>query len=169
MAMLYGHLARGTWKDAREANIIDGGAHFYNRYQCKDGEWIAVGAIEPKFYAALRRLAELEDPAFDAHMDAARWPALKKKLAAIFKARTRDEWCALLEGSEACVAPVLSMTEAPRHPHNAARKTFADVDGVLQPAPAPRFSRSRVRARSKPTDAGEGAEAALRDWGVERA
>jgi alpha-methylacyl-CoA racemase len=162
MAMLYGHLARGTWKDKRAANIIDGGAHFYSVYQCKDGKWLAVGAIEPQFYAELRRLAGLEDEDFDAQMDQARWPALKKKLATVFKTRTRDEWCAVLEGSEACVAPVLSMTEAPAHPHNAARGTFVEVDGVIQPAPAPRFSKTPGAVRRGASEAGD---EALEAWG----
>jgi alpha-methylacyl-CoA racemase len=166
MAMLYGHLARGTWKDKRARNIIDGGAHFYNVYACKDGKFIAVGAIEPQFYAELRRVADLGDADFDAQMDQKQWPALKQKLAGVFKTRTRDEWCALFEGSEACVAPVLSMTEAPEHPHNVARGAFVEVDGVTQPAPTPRFSATPAAPPGAPADAAESEQETLRDWGL---
>jgi alpha-methylacyl-CoA racemase len=169
MGMLYGHLARGTWADARGVNIIDGGSHFYNVYPCKDGQWIALGPIEPQFYAAFRKLAGIEDPAFDAQMDFSAWPVLKAKLAAVMKTKTRAEWCALLEGTDACAAPVLSMADAPEHPHNVARQAFVEVDGVTQPAPAPRFSLTPGVVQGSAEKAHELGEEALRDWGVERA
>ena len=123
--------------------MLDGGAHFYDTYACADGKYVAVGAIEPQFYALLReRCGIADDPAFDAQMDAARWPLLTLRMADLFRTRTRDEWCVLLEGSDACFAPVLDWDEAPTHPHNVARGTFIDVAGVVQPAPAPRFSRT---------------------------
>lgn len=132
--------AQGLWQDRRGVNMLDSGAHFYDSYETADGKFIAVGAIEPQFYRLLRDAAGMDAPAFDAQFDAAAWPDLKQRVAAIFATRTRDEWCRLLEHSDACVAPVLSMAEAPRHPHNVARGTFATVNGVIQPVPAPRFS-----------------------------
>jgi len=164
-AMMYGLKAGGRWSNQRGENLIDGGAHFYDTYACADGRYVAIGAIEPQFYALLReRCGIADDPAFDAQMDAARWPLLKLRLADVFRTRTRDEWCALLEGSDACFAPVLDWDEAPAHPHNVARGTFVEVDGVVQPAPAPRFSRSVPPALSgEPRE--EGA-ALLRRWGA---
>lgn len=164
-AMMYGLKAAGRWSNQRGENLLDGGAHFYDTYACADGRYVAIGAIEPQFYALLReRCGIADDPAFDAPMDAARWPLLKLRLADVFRTRTRDEWCALLEGSDACFAPVLDWDEAPAHPHNAARGTFVEVDGVVQPAPAPRFSRSAPPALSgEPRE--EGA-ALLRRWGA---
>ncbi|MEZ5727090.1 MAG: CaiB/BaiF CoA-transferase family protein [Burkholderiaceae bacterium] len=132
--------AAGLWSGERGTNMGDGGAHFYDVYECADGRYISVGAIEAPFYQALRRLCGLDDAAFDAQWDAARWPGLKDRVAAVFRRKTRDEWCSLLEGSDACFAPVLDLDEAPRHPHNVARATFAEVGGVMQPAPAPKFS-----------------------------
>lgn len=167
MGMLYGHLARGTWHDRRGVNIIDGGSHFYNCYQCSDGHWIALGAIEPQFYEELRRRAELEDPAFDRQLAQADWPALKDRLSAIIATRSRNEWAALLEGTDACFAPVMSMEEAPLHPHNIAREAFVVVDDVTQPAPSPRFSRTPGLIQSPPVKAGAGGEEAAREWGVE--
>jgi alpha-methylacyl-CoA racemase len=166
MALLYGHLARGTWRDERESNIIDGAAHFYNVYQCADGEWIAVAAIEPQFYRELLRRTAIEDPDFDGQLDAARWPALKGKLAALMRTRTRAQWCEALEGSEACFAPVVSMREAHTHPHNVARQSFTQVDGLEQPAVAPRFSRTPGRVQGGAVAAGAQQKSALRDWGV---
>jgi alpha-methylacyl-CoA racemase len=134
--------AIGRWKDGRESNLLDGGAHFYGTYRCKDGEFISVGSIEPQFYAELRRLAGLDDAVYDGQMEAKNWPALKAKMAEVFMTKTRAEWCAIMEGTDVCFAPVLSLAEAPNHPHMAERKIFLDVDGVVQPAPAPRFSRT---------------------------
>ena len=134
-------LAAGTMTDNRGENLIDGGAHFYDSYECADGTWIAIGSIEPQFYALLRQhLGLLGDAAFDDQDNRAHWPALKKRIAAIFLTRTRADWCALLEGTDVCFAPVLSLAEAPQHPHNVARRTFLEVGGATQPAPAPRYS-----------------------------
>jgi alpha-methylacyl-CoA racemase len=166
MGLLYGHLARGTWRDSRGANIIDGGSHFYNVYVCSDGNWIALGAIEPAFYKTLVAKAGLDPAIFVPQLDQAAWPAQREQLAAVFAQRTRDEWCALLEDAECCFSPVMSMQEAPGHPHNVARGAFVEVQGVVQPAPAPRFSRTPGAIRGAPVGAGEGGEAALSDWGV---
>ena len=142
-AMMYGMKAAGEWRTERQANLLDGGAPFYDTYACADGKFVAIGAIEPQFYALLRERCGLaDDPAFDAQLDRQAWPRLKERLAEVFRSRSRDEWCLLLEGSDACFAPVLDWDEAPTHPHNVARETFAVIDGFVQPAPAPRFSRT---------------------------
>lgn len=142
MAAQYGLMAKGFWKDARESNFLDGAAHFYGTYECQDGKHVAVGAIEPQFYRQLLALCGIADPQFQQQLDQAQWPALRAKLAAVFRTRTRAQWCEVLEGTDACFAPVLSMREAAGHPHNAARGTFVQPDGVVQPAPAPRFDRT---------------------------
>ncbi len=167
MAMMYGLKHQGLWTDTRASNIVDGGAHFYGTYECADGKWISVGAIEPQFYALLLEKAEITDPAFQAQLDAKQWPALKEKLAALFKTRSRDEWCAVMEGTDICFAPVLDLGEAPEHPHNKARNTFVEADGVLQPAPAPRFSRTRSEIQGPPPQPGAHNEEVLKDWGIE--
>ncbi|MGZ8339469.1 MAG: CaiB/BaiF CoA transferase family protein [Telluria sp.] len=164
-AMMYGFRAFGEWTGKREANLLDGGAPFYDSYACADGKFITIGAIEPQFYALLLQLAGIADPAFDSQMDRSQWPGLKAKFAAVFKTRTRDEWCAALEGTDVCFAPVLDMAEAPAHPHNRARGTFVEVDGVTQPAPAPRFSRTMPETGIAPAAAGTHSAAILRDWG----
>lgn len=141
MSMIWGFRANGIWRDERGVNMLDTGAHFYDTYETSDGKWISIGSIEPQFYAELRRLAGLtEDKDFDAQMLMPEWPRLKEKLTHLFKTKTRDEWCSLMEMTDVCFAPVLSMAEAPHHPHNAMRGTFIEVDGVMQPAPAPRYS-----------------------------
>jgi alpha-methylacyl-CoA racemase len=141
MSMIWGFRANGIWRDERGVNMLDTGAHFYDTYETSDGKWISIGSIEPQFYAELRRLAGLtEDKDFDAQMLMPEWPRLKEKLTALFKTKTRAEWCSLMEMTDVCFAPVLSMAEAPHHPHNAMRGTFIEVDGVMQPAPAPRYS-----------------------------
>lgn len=150
MTQFFALAAMGRWNERREANLLDGGAHFYRTYQCADGRYLAIGAIEPQFYASLRELIGLSDPEFDHQGDPAHWPALRDKLAAIILTRTRDDWCRLLEGTEACVTPVLAMSEAPAHPHLAIRKTFVFNDGFAQPAPAPRFSRTPAAVRGGP-------------------
>jgi len=141
-SLVYGWRSAGLWNAEAGTNNGDGGAHFYETYACADGKYVSVGAMEPQFYALLREKCGLDDPAFDAQWDPAKWPQLKARLAQVFRGRTRAEWCALLEGSDACFAPVLDLDEAPTHPHNRARGTFAQVDGITQPAPAPRFSRT---------------------------
>jgi alpha-methylacyl-CoA racemase len=167
-AMLWQMKGAGVWRDERGANWLDGGTHFYDSYECADGRHVAVGAIEPQFHALLRdKLGLADDPAFDAQTNPAAWPVLKDRLAAIFATRTRDEWCALLEGTDACVSPVLSLGEAPEHPHNAARGTFIDVDGLRQPAPAPRFSAAPPEAPTPPRAAGEDADGVLAALGYD--
>lgn len=164
-AMMYGWSAAGWWSDARGDNLLDGGAHFYDTYRCADGRFIALGAIEPQFYATLRERCGLTDPEWDRQMDRTRWPELQAKLAVLFETRSRAHWCELLEGTDACFAPVLDRDEAPRHPQNRARGTFVEVDGVIQPAPAPRFSRTPAAAL-KPMTEWEDAAAMLARWGV---
>jgi alpha-methylacyl-CoA racemase len=144
--------ANGRWKDGRDSNLLDGGAHFYGTYQCKDGEFISLGSIEPQFYAELRRLAGLDGTLYDGQMDAKNWPAMKQEMTSVFKSKTRDEWCTIMQGTDVCFAPVLSLSEAPDHPHMAERKTFVTHDGVVQPAPAPRFSRTPSAIRQTVTD-----------------
>ncbi len=167
MAMFYEMRAMGVWRDAREANLLDGGAHFYDTYECADGKFVALGSIEPQFYALLLEKAGLSDPEFQHQMDASKWPALKEKVIATMKTRTRDEWCELMEGTDVCFAPVLTMAEAPSHPHNAARETFIERDGVVQPAPAPRFSATPPAvSRSAPDTIGAETDEVLAEWGV---
>lgn len=151
MSMIWAMRAEGRWAPQRGTNLLDTGAHFYETYATADGGFISLGSIEPQFYARLRELLGLDrDPDFEQQMDAARWPLLKERLAALFASRTRDEWCALLEHQEICFAPVLSMSEAPGHPHNRHRGVFTDAQGVVQPAPAPRFSVTTGRAPVMP-------------------
>jgi alpha-methylacyl-CoA racemase len=139
-AMTYTMFGTGMWNEGREANVIDGGAHFYGTYETADGRWVSIGSLEPQFYALLlEKLGLSGDPAFAFGADRDAWPQLKARLAEIFRTRTRDEWCALLEDTDVCFAPVLGLGEAPRHPHNVARGTFVEVAGIVQPAPAPRF------------------------------
>lgn len=141
MAMIWGFRANGIWKDERGVNLLDTGAHMYDTYACADGKFISIGSLEPQFYALLLEKTGLkDDPDFAAQMDAGRWPQLKDRLTALFATKTRDEWCEIMEMTDICFAPVLSMAEAPHHPHNAARQTFVEADGVMQPAPAPRYS-----------------------------
>ena len=143
MSMIWGLRATAGWKDERGVNLLDTGAHFYDTYETADGRYVSIGSIEPQFYAELRQRAGLmEDGDFANQMDETAWPSLKAKLGALFKTRTRDQWCAIMEHSDICFAPVLSMAEAPLHPHNAERGMFIEIDGVIQPAPAPRYSLS---------------------------
>ncbi|MFI8347060.1 CaiB/BaiF CoA transferase family protein [Streptomyces sp. NPDC085596] len=162
-AMIHGMLAAGAWQDRRAANLLDGGCPYYGTYETADGRYMAVGALEPRFYAEFLRLLDLDGLA-DAHHDPARWPELREKAAARFKSRTRAEWTARFEGTDACVAPVLSLREAPHHPHLAARATFTEHDGLVQPAPAPRFSATPTGVRTGPALPGTGAAEVARDW-----
>jgi alpha-methylacyl-CoA racemase len=148
-------------------NLLDTGAHFYDVYECADGEFVSVGALEPQFYAELLgRLGLDGDEAFADQMNRSSWPHLKERLAEVFRSRTRKEWCELFDGTDACVAPVLTMSEAAEHPHNVARGTFVDIDGRVQPAPAPRFSRTRASVGPAPAHPGEHSREVLADWGV---
>ncbi|MCO5397832.1 CaiB/BaiF CoA transferase family protein [Ralstonia soli] len=165
MTLFYGLRAAGYWTDNRGTNRLDSGAPWYNVYQAKDGLWVSVGANEARFWRNLLALLDLrEDDMPDQH-DRTRWPEMHERLAAAFRTRTRDEWSRLADGREACVTPVLSMAEAPDHPHLRARETLVEYDGVVQPAPAPRFSRTPGAIQRPPASAGEHSEEILRDWG----
>lgn len=164
-AMMHGMRAFGMWRDERAANMLDGGAPFYDTYACADGKFISIGSIEPQFYAQLLALAGADDPLFQKQWSQSRWPELKQKFAALFATRTREAWCALLEGTDVCFAPVLDMAEAPGHPHNRARGTFIEVEGVTQPGPAPRFSRTAPQVASAPAAPGQHSADILADWG----
>jgi len=161
-AMMYGFRADGSWTDQRAANLLDGGAPFYDCYRCADGKFISIGSIEPQFYALLLELTGITDPAFDGQMDRKRWPELKEKFAQLFLSRTRAQWCELLEGTDVCFAPVLDMAEAPAHPHNVSRNTFVEIEGVVQPAPAPRFSRTMPEVGERRDN---DPASILKDWG----
>ncbi len=166
LTMFYAMHAGGRW-GPRASNLIDGGAHFYNPFQCADGKWVSVGAIEPAFYALLReKLGLSDDPEFDNQNDRSRWPALKQRLAQVFAQRTRAQWCELLEGTDVCFAPVLDMEEAPLHPHNVARGSFVKMADGWQPAPAPRFSRTPNAVPRAGAAVGADTQQALQDWGV---
>ena len=169
MAMLYGVKAAGLWSQQRGANLLDGGASFYATYACRDGKFVAIGPIEPHFYAEFLARAGIDDPDLASHHDPSAWPQQRAKLATIFRTRTRAEWCALLEGTDACVAPVLDMDEAPDHPHNRARNTFVTVDDVIQPAPAPRLSRTPAAIQAPPPLPGADTEVVLQEWGFSEA
>lgn len=143
MWMFHGFEALGLWDASdRESNMLDGAAHFYDTYECADGHYVSLGSIEPQFYALLMQLAELPEEEFGDQNNAAQWPVMKEKLTAIMKTKTQAQWCELMEGTDVCFAPVLSFVDAPKHPANVARNTYIEVDGVTQPAPAPRFSRT---------------------------
>jgi alpha-methylacyl-CoA racemase len=163
MAMFYGMSAAGMWQDKRGVNMLDSGTHFYDTYETRDGKWISLGSIEPQFYREMLEKTGITDLDFGAQMDRNAWPALKDKIAAVIRTKTRDEWDAIMLGSDVCYAPVLSLAEAPQHPHNVARETFVEIDGITQPAPAPRFSRTPTSVRSVPEGANN--RAALGSWG----
>lgn len=165
MTMFFGMRAADLWQDARGVNTIDTGAPYYDTYETKDGRWVAVGAIEPKFYAALLDRMSLGGADLPAQDDRARWPDLKRRFAEVFRAKTRDEWSEIMAGSDACFAPVLSLAEVGEHPHNRARGSFAERDGIVQPAPAPRFSRTQAEAGPPPPVAGAHSKTVLADWG----
>ena len=162
-AMFHGLLKANQWSEERGVNILDSGAPWYGVYETRDGKYVAIGAIEPKFFSELlSRMALREMPA---QHERARWPEMRRRFAAAFKTKTRDEWCRIFDGSDACFAPVLGWSEARRDPHNVSRKTFIDVGAVEQPAPAPRFSRTPGAVRRPPPERGAGGAQALADWG----
>jgi len=146
---------------------LDGSAPYYDVYECADGKHVAIGAVEPEFYAELRRVMGLDAPEWDVQRDRASWPDRKAELAALFRTRSRSEWCDVFEGADACFAPVLSLDEAPLHPHNMARGTFVEVDGVVQPGPAPRFSRTPGTLRRPPVAAGQDTDEVLAEFGFD--
>jgi alpha-methylacyl-CoA racemase len=170
MTMMWGFKAMGIWNDERGTNMLDTAAHFYDTYECSDGQFVSIGAIEPQFYLQLLEhtgLAEVyEDRGEELphQMDRARWPELKDRLTEIFLTRTRDEWCSTMEGTDICFAPVLSMDEATRHPHNVERGTFVEVAGITQPAPAPRFGRTPAAIQRPPAHTGQHTDEVLAEW-----
>ena len=164
--MFHSFIAMGIWEDERGSNMLDTGAHFYDAYETADGEYVSVGSIEPQFYAELLEHTGLEGEELPWQHDRAQWPALKDRIAEIFKQKTRAEWCEIMEGTDVCFAPVLSLTEAPEHPHNQHRGTFVEVAGIVQPGPAPRFSRTPGEVRCPPPHAGQHTDEALADWGL---
>ncbi|MFH8469415.1 CaiB/BaiF CoA transferase family protein [Streptomyces sp. NPDC017991] len=164
-SMIHGMLAAGGWQDRRGANLLDGGCPYYGTYETADGRYMAVGALEGQFYDEFTELLGLGEYA-SARKDLSRWGELREAVAARFRTRTRDEWTAVFEGSDACVAPVLSLREAPHHPHLAARGTFTDHGGITQPAPAPRFSATPTAVRGGPALPGSGTADVARDWDV---
>ncbi len=165
-ALIQGWHSRGLWGDVAGTNSGDGGAHFYEVYKCADGKYVSVGAMEPQFYALLRQRCGLEDPAFNSQWDAMQWPELKTRMAALFASKTRAQWCELLEGTDACFAPVLDLKEAAEHPHNQARRVFTEVGGIRQPAPMPGFSATPTAHCAPIGLPGKQTEALLREIGL---
>ena len=166
MTMFYNMKAVGMWSAERDSNLLDGGAHFYDTYTCADGKWLAVGSIEPQFHAELVKGLGLPADTFGMYMDRSKWPEFSQRIADVVKTKTRDEWMKVFDGTDACVAPVLSMDEAPKHPHNADRKTFVEAFGVMQPNAAPRFSRTAGAVNGAPAIAGKHSNDVLESWGI---
>ncbi len=167
MQMMYGMRAMGIWQDERGSNLLDTGAHFYDVYETRDGKHVSIGSIEPQFYAELLEKTGLEGEELPGQHDRSQWPKLRERFAAIFKKKTREEWCAIMEGSDVCFAPVLSMGEAPQHPHNLHRRTFIERGGVIQAAPAPRFSRTPPELTCSAPHIGQDTESVLADHGFD--
>ncbi|WP_185802819.1 CaiB/BaiF CoA transferase family protein [Pontivivens nitratireducens] len=165
MAMIYGMQGNRLWRDARQANFLDGGAHYYRCYACADGQWLAVGAIEPQFYALLLEHSQAEG--IEGQLDPSDWARSAAVLEEVFRSRPRDEWLDLMEGTDACVAPVLSLHDAPEHPHMAARQIFERRDDIVQPAPAPRLSRTPGALNRPPPQKGADLADVLHEWGIE--
>ena len=168
MTPMFGALAAGVWTEERQSNRLDGGCHHYNVYEARDGKHICIGSNEPQFYKLMLETVGLGDAELPKQTDRTQWPAMRERLADIFKTKTRAEWTALMEQQDVCFAPVLSMREAPTHPQNAARKTFVEVAGVTQPGPAPRFSRTASEINRGPAYAGEHSAEVLADWGIDK-
>jgi alpha-methylacyl-CoA racemase len=168
MSMFWAFRTIGMFDEtAPGTNLLDTGAHFYDVFECADGLYVSLGSIEPQFYAELLRLTGLaDDPEFAQQMNRAQWPHLKDRLQAVMLTKTRDEWCAVMEHTDVCFAPVLTLTEAAQHPHNVERGTFIEVAGVTQPRPAPRFSRTSPEVVSAPAHPGQHSRAVLADWGL---
>jgi len=169
MAMFFGMQAAGNFRHSRGSNLLDGGAHFYDTYETSDGRYIAIGSIEPQFYALLVKKSGVDPKQFAEQMNPSTWPELTAALAAVFKTKTCDEWCEIMEGTDVCFAPILSMQEAPLHPHNKARSTFIEIDGITQPAPAPRFSRTPPQVRGGGKAPGADTRAILKQQGIDEA
>ena len=165
MSMIWAFKGMGIWdSDKPGTNLLDTGTHFYDTYRCADGKWVSIGSIEPQFYAELLKYTDLVDDDLPSQMDKGQWPAMKERLGAIFASKTRDEWCEIMEGTDVCFAPVLSMDEATRHPHNVERGTFIERNGITQPAPAPRFSATPGEVQRPPAHAGQHTDEILADW-----
>lgn len=164
LSPFFGLMAMNMWTTDRFSNRLDGGAFYYGSYECSDGKYISIGSLEPQFYALLLEKAEITDPEFQEQLDEAAWPAKREKLNQLFKTRTRQQWCDIMEGTDVCFAPVLDLKEAPVHPHNIYRKTFVELDGVVQPAPAPRFSRTQGEIQGPAAMAGEHTREVLSAW-----
>ncbi|MBT5849552.1 MAG: CoA transferase [Acidimicrobiaceae bacterium] len=169
MGFFHGFRAMGIWNDDRGTNMLDTGAPYYDVYETSDGKYVSIGSIEPQFYAELREKLGLDDAKWDAQQTRADWPDRKADLAEIFMMKTREEWCELIEGSDVCFAPVLSIEEAPKHPHNVARGTFTEVAGVTQPGPAPRFSRTEAKIQGPAAHAGQHSDELLAEFGFDDA
>jgi alpha-methylacyl-CoA racemase len=167
MAIFHGAEQSGWWKNERGTNMLDSGAHFYDTYETSDGKYVSLGSIEPQFYAELIQKLGLADEDLPGQMDRSQWEPLSERFTKLFKTKTRDQWCEILEGSDACFAPVLSMSEAREHPHIKARNTFVEVAGAPQPAPAPRFSRTPCEISAPPPHAGQHTDEVLGDWGFD--
>ena len=165
LSPFFGLMDMGMWTTDRYSNRLDGGAYYYGSYECKDGRHVSIGSLEPQFYALLLEKCEITDDSFKEQLDQGSWSIKREKMEAIFKTKTRDEWCEIMEGTDFCFAPVLDLEEAPDHPHNIARKTYVEFDGVTQPAPAPRFSRTQGDIQSSSAMAGEHTDEILEDWG----
>jgi len=165
MTMIHGMRQTPMWKEERGVNLLDTGAHFYDTFETSDGKYVSIGSIEPQFYAELIEKTGLAGEELPRQMDRDQWPAMKERMEKIFKTKTRDQWCEIMEGSDVCFAPVLEMSEAPEHPHLKARSTFVEQGGKVQPAPAPRFSRTEPEIQSLPANPGEHTDEALTDWG----
>lgn len=168
MSMFFTMRSMGVFTDQRGSNMLDGGAHFYDTYETSDGKYVSLGSIEPQFYALLVEKAGLDKDDFSEQMNQDRWPEYKEKMSTVFKSKTRDEWCEIMQGTDICFAPVLSLEEVAEHPHNKARGTFLEVDGVLQPAPAPRFSRSAPEIAGGPRIPGEDSRLVLSENGFSK-
>lgn len=168
MSMFWGFKNIGLHdENARGTNMLDTGAHFYDVYKCSDGKFVSIGSIEPQFYSQLLQLTGLaNDAEFASQQDRSMWPKLKQRLTEVFATKSQAEWCQIMEGTDVCFAPVLTMSEAAKHPHNVARQTFIEIDGVAQPAPAPRFSRTNATVSHGPVVAGENTHEVLQSWGV---
>jgi alpha-methylacyl-CoA racemase len=168
MAMFHSMRAMGVWNDERGTNLLDTGSHFYDVYECSDGKFISIGSIEPQFYSELLRLTDLEqDEEFAGQMTRSSWPELKDRISDVFRTKSRDEWCEIMDATDVCFAPVLSLAEAPEHPHNQHREVFTEVAGVMQPNPSPRFSRTKEGIQGPPSHAGQDTDAVLRSAGYD--
>ncbi len=165
LSPFYGYMAMGMWSTERYSNRLDGGAFYYGSYECSDGKYISLGSLEPQFYALLLEKCGITDETFKEQSDQEAWPIKREKMEELFKTKTQQEWCGILEGTDVCFAPVLNLKEAPDHPHNKTRQTFVKVQGVTQPAPAPRFSRTQGKIQSPAALTGENTEEVLSDWG----